>query len=369
MKTRYVVKIGSSLLTDDKGHLNKKYLSNLVASLSKLMTKDKELIIVTSGAVATGVGLLNMKFSPRNIPEKQALASIGQVELMNEYKKLFNKYKKIIAQVLLTRLDMQKEDRYLNIRNTILTLLEKNVIPIINENDTVSSEEIKFGDNDCLAALVASKTSADYLIIFTDVEGLYTSNPKENKKASLISKVDSFDNLENLCSSKPGSNRGTGGMQSKINAAKIACSSGVKVIVAKGDSKYVLDNISKTENLGTLFVSNNKIKSQRKKWLAYLAKPEGIIVVDDGAKKAILEKHKSLLSIGITKVVGNFSRGDVVILQDKDGNKFANGITFYSSQDLEKIKGLKTEDIKKILGYENYDDVINRDNLVLSSVN
>ncbi|MFC1567161.1 glutamate 5-kinase [bacterium] len=365
MSKRYVLKIGSSLLTNEDGALNRDYLEFLVKHISDALKKGTELLIVTSGAIATGIGRLGMHFEPKSLPEKQALAAVGQVVLMNEYKTIFNKYDHIIAQILLTRNDISNREGYINTRNTLLTLLNKNIIPIINENDTVSTEEIKFGDNDMLSALVASKVEADYLVILSDVEGLYTDNPKKNKDAQLVKEVEKIDDKIIDYAGTKGSMRGTGGMITKLNAAKLATGNGVEVIIANGSNKEILSKIFSDDNIGTKFLADKHTRSSKQKWLASCAHLKGEVWIDDGAKDAMLNKGKSLLPVGIKKVTGNFEIGDAVCILDSDGKKIAQGIVLYSSKEIQMIQGKSSGQIEEILGHKDYDEVVHRDNMVV----
>lgn len=361
---RVVVKVGTSTLTHSDGKLNLFQLEQLAKEIKDLKNRGLEVLLVTSGAIGAGMGKMNLKERPRTMPEKQALAAVGQGLLMQMYEDVFAKYDQIVAQVLLTKDDIAHRVRYLNARNTLLTLLRLGVIPIINENDTVVIDEIKFGENDTLAALVASLVDADLLILLSDIEGLYTADPRKDSSATLLKVVEEINtNIEKLAG-KPGTSLGSGGMNTKIQAAKISCKSGIPMIVAHGSQKNILQEIVSGKNPGTLFIPRDHRLSSRKGWIAFASRTNGFIHVDQGAEKAIIEKGKSLLPSGITRVEGKFAQGDVVSLIGQKG-EIARGIVNYTSEDIEKIKGCQSCDIIKILGYQDYQEVIHRDNLSL----
>jgi glutamate 5-kinase len=366
---RIVVKIGSSSLTlkegQDAGQLNKKYIDRVVKELSDLHQAGDQVILVTSGAIAAGINKLHLTQRPQTIPAKQAAAAVGQNQLMHLYEEVFAKYNCVVAQVLLTREDMSERSRYLNIRNTLLTLLSYKVIPVINENDTVAVEEIKFGDNDTLSALVASKVEADMLIILSDVAGLYTCDPRHNKKAVLIKEVkDITPDIENMAG-KEGTKYGTGGMYTKVQAAKIATAAGVLTTITDGCEDKVLSRIIEGEQIGTRFLPRISKISGRKRWIGFAAKTSGTLIVDEGACTAIREKGKSLLSSGILAVEGKFEAGDIVLVKTADKKEIARGLVSYTAEEINKIKGKKSLQIEEILGWRGYDEVIHRNNLVI----
>lgn len=363
---RIVIKIGTSTLTDQQGHLNLHQMKKLVEQVAILWKQERQIIIVSSGAIGAGMGKLNLCNRPHSVREKQAAAAVGQTHLMRHYEELFGEFGITCAQILLTQEDMRERERYLNARNTIMTLLGHRVVPIINENDTVAVEEIRFGDNDTLGALVASKVEADLLVILSDVAGLYTGDPRKNKNAELIHIVNEIDaDTERIALRSTGSQRGVGGMYTKIKAAKIATASGVMVVIADGIKPNILSNIFQGEDIGTKFLPRQEKISGRKKWIAFCNKSNGKIVVDDGAAKALLKMGKSLLPSGITQVEGKFVLGDMVTVVDKDGDEIARGLVSFTSEELAKIKGKKTSEIFEILGHKDYDEVIHRDNLVI----
>lgn len=361
---RMVVKVGTSTLTHSTGKLNLGQLERLVREFADIRNRGIEVILVSSGAVGAGMGRLGLKKKPQNIPEKQALAAVGQGILMQMYEKLFAEYGEVVAQILLTREDINQRDRYLNARNTLLTLLKLGVIPIINENDTVAFEEIKFGDNDTLAALVAGLVDADLLVLLTDIDGLYTADPRKDQTAQLLKEVHELaPEIMNLAG-EAGSALGSGGMLTKIQAAEIIGNSGIPMIVANGMRQGVLKEIVMGENPGTLFLPSEHRLNSRKAWIGYASKACGAVYVDEGAEKALLEMGKSLLPSGIIDVEDDFERGSVVSVRGKSG-EIARGIVNYGAAEIRKIMGRQSKEISKILGYKDFDEVIHRDNLTL----
>lgn len=362
---RIVLKVGSSTLTYPTGRLNLFQLEQLVRVLADLKNQGLEIILVTSGAVAAGMGKMGFGEKPKNIPEKQALAAIGQGVLMHLYEKIFSEYGKTVAQVLLTREDLTNRDRFLNARNTLLTLLRLGVLPIINENDTVAYEEIKFGDNDTLAALVAGLVDADLLVVLSDIDGLYTADPHRNATAQLIKVVEEITPELMELAGGTGTKLGSGGMVTKLQAAKISSNSGIPMIVMNGAREGAIREIIAGINPGTLFIPREQhhLKT-RKTWIAFASKAKGKIMIDSGAEKALVEKGKSLLPSGITEVEGDFQRGSVVSIIGEAG-EIARGIVNYAASEIGKLKGCQSKDISKILGHKDYDEVIHRDNLTL----
>lgn len=365
--SRIVVKIGSNILTDRKGGLSQKRVHVIASDVATICRDGHEVVIVSSGAVAAGMKKLGLREKPKDIRLKQAAAAVGQSSLMWAYEKSFGEFGKKVAQVLLTREDFSERVRYLNSKNTIATLISYGIIPVINENDTVATDEIKFGDNDQLAALVAGLIDAERLIILSDVDGLYPSDPKKDPNARIISSVDKITPELEAMAGGTGSIVGTGGMYSKVLAAKKAVSYGIKVNIVSGRRKGLVPLIVSGIHRGTEFMPQMKKMSSRKGWIAYAIKPRGVLIVDEGAFNAILKSGKSLLPSGIAKVEGAFDAGDAVYLADLSGNRFAKGIVNYSSQDMERIKGRKTSDIEAVLGYKYSDEIMHRDNLVLLS--
>lgn len=362
---RVVVKIGSNLLTDKLGRINIKRIHSLAKELSELRSKGVDIVMVSSGAIASGMKKLGLKNKPKEIRKKQATAAVGQPLLMWMYEQYFLKYKKQIAQILLTRDDLSDRIRYVNAKNTILTLLEMGIIPIINENDTVATDEIKFGDNDQLAALVSGLIEANHLIILSDVDGLYTADPKKNPDAKIIRHVKEFSKeLESIA--KPTSTGyGTGGMYSKVIAAKKATSFGIPVHIVSGRKTGNIKAVVEGKKVGTYFEPIKERVTSRKGWIAYATRARGSVFIDEGAVKALLKDGKSLLPSGIKKVEGDFDIGDAVYCINEKGEKIAKGLVNYSSCEIKLIKGKKSSEIEKILGYKYSDEVIHRDNLVI----
>ncbi|MGF7186182.1 glutamate 5-kinase [Desulfitispora alkaliphila] len=362
---RIVIKVGTSSLTHENGKLNLLKIEKLTREIADIHNRGLEVILVSSGAIGAGMGKMGFVEKPKTIPEKQATAAIGQGILLHMYEKLFNEYGQVVSQVLLTREDLAARKRYLNARNALLTLIRWNTIPIINENDTLAVDEIRFGDNDTLAALVAGLVDADLLIILSDIDGLYSCDPRTNKDAERLRVVSEIDDKIVELAGGSGSDLGTGGMMTKILAAKIAINSGIPMIIANSSERGVLQQIVEGNIPGTLFVSKENKLHSRKRWIAYGSDISGRIVVDAGASKAIVLKGKSLLPIGIIDVQGQFEMGNVVCVIDTAGTELARGIVNYSSQEIKKIKGHNTQELEEILGYKDYDEVIHRDNLTV----
>lgn len=364
MKT-VVVKIGSNILAGEKDGLDSKRIAAIAKDVSELQDMGYDVVVVSSGAIAAGMRKLGLKEKPKDIKLKQATAAVGQSSLMWAYEKSFADYGKKVAQVLLTLDVFSDRKRYINSKNTILTLLSYKVIPIINENDTVATDEIKFGDNDNLAAMVAGLIEAERLIILSDVEGLYTAEPRKGQKAALIKKVEKITPEIEALAGGAGSIIGTGGMYSKVLAAKRAVDYGISVNIINGRKSGLLQDIFKGFCHGTEFVPNKQRISAKKGWIVYGSRAKGEIILDAGAVSAILQGGKSLLPSGIVSVTGTFEIGDAVYCSDSDGKRIAKGIANYSSSEIHRIKGKKTSEIEKILGYRYSDEVIHRDNLVV----
>lgn len=362
---RIVIKLGSSIITDEKNIIDESFLYHLAEQINFLQTKGKEIIIVSSGAVAAGMMVLNLKQKPKSISEKQALAAFGQGFLIAKYNEIFSKFKMLIAQVLLTSEDIADRKRYLNAKNTLENLISKKIIPIINENDTVATNEIKLGDNDNLSAEVACLLEVDLLIILSDVEGFYDKDPRSNNDIKIIDTVTDVDKYIENVSKRSGTNVGTGGIYTKLQAARKVMIMGIPCVIAKGKMNNVITKILKGEKIGTFFVPVEKKISHKKYFIAFNVKPKGKIIIDDGAKEAIIKRGKSLLPSGILKAVGNFDIGDVVEIEDRKNNKIARGLVNYNAIEVEKIKGSKSSEIEKKLGYKYEDEVIHRNNLVL----
>jgi glutamate 5-kinase len=362
---RVVVKVGSAVLTDENG-LNQKVMANLAKEVSFLVNSGKEVILVSSGAVAAGKKRLGLQVD-RNLglKEKQGAAAIGQSSLMRSYEDIFDRLGYKVAQVLLTHDDLSNRNRYLNVRNTILTLLDWNIIPIINENDTVSVEELRFGDNDTLGALITNLIEADLFICLTDVDGLYTGNPNDDSDANPVHTVAKVDKRVKAMAGNVVGALGTGGMQSKIHAAHMVSACGGSSFIGSGRTKTILQKLFAYEAVGTFFLPKAEKMQSRKHWIAYVLRPKGYLVLDQGACKALVKGKKSLLPSGIIKIRGNFKVGAPVQCLDEKGKAIATGLSNYSADDLGKIKGLNTVQIEKALGYKDSDEVIHRDNLVV----
>lgn len=361
---RIVVKVGSSTLTHSTGKLNLQGIEKLVRELSDLANQGKQILLVTSGAVAAGMDRLGLKEKPKTIPEKQAAAAVGQGILMHTYEKLFGEYGQVVAQVLLTREDSVNRSRYANSRNTLMTLLSMGVVPVINENDAVAVDELKIGDNDTLSAMVASIVEADLLIILSDIEGLYTANPQTDPAATLIPAVADITPAVEALAGGPGTDKGTGGMHTKIQAAKIAVNTGVVMVIASGARDGVVREILSGAEIGTIFLPKVNRLQVRKRWLAFGARIRGAVTVDKGCEQAIL-RGASLLAAGITAVDGGFEHGNTIRILTAEGREIARGIANYNAADTRRIMGSHTNEIAAILGGKPYDEVIHRDNMVL----
>ncbi len=363
---RIVIKVGSSTLTDRSGCLDREYLASLTSQIADLRSKGYEVVLVTSGSIRAGMERMDLTTRPRTIPEKQAAAAIGQGLLMQMYADLFARHKTTVAQVLLTKADFGHRKRYLNVRNCMLTLLSYSAVPIVNENDTVAVDEIRVGDNDNLAALVASSLQAAWLIILSDIPGLCDADPEKCKSASVIPVVEKITPAIHALAGGTHGVSGTGGMRTKIEAAEVAVSSGVTMVIADGRRPNVLADILAGKQVGTKFLPVAETLRSRKRWIAFGAAARGSVTVNDGAKEKICEGGKSLLAAGITDVSGSFSGGDLVKVLDQAGNQIARGLVNYSASEIERIKGKRSSDIEGILGYKDFDEVIHRDNLVPS---
>jgi glutamate 5-kinase len=361
----FVVKVGSSLVTKDGEGLDRKAIESWAAQISTLVKQGKQIILVSSGAVAEGMQRLNWRKRPVEVHELQAAAAVGQMGLVQAYESCFSQHGLHTAQVLLTHEDLVDRKRYLNARTTLKTLLDLNVIPIINENDTVVTDEIRFGDNDTLAALVANLMEVDALVLLTDQQGLFSSDPRKDNTAKLID-FDTAGNpaLERMATSE-GSGVGTGGMLTKVLAAKRAANSGAHTIIASGLEQDVLLRLNDGEAIGTHLKATQIKIIAKKQWLADHLRTEGKLVLDDGAVKALKTNGKSLLPIGVVDALGSFDRGDVVACVDAAGHEIARGIVNYNSHEVLLIKRKTSHEIEKILGYVEEPELIHRDNLVL----
>lgn len=361
---KIIIKLGSSIITNDGKGIDEAFLSNFAADIS-LLAKKMQVVIVSSGAIAAGLKKLGILRRPSELSELQAAAAVGQMDLIRSFEKEFSKVSIICAQVLLTHDDLSDRKRYLNARSTLNNLLEKNVIPIINENDTVSNEEIKFGDNDNLAALTANLLEADYLILLTDQDGLYSDDPRKNSNATLLSHISVNDKILDEVAKATTSSVGRGGMYTKILAARRASLSGTHTIIANGKNRKVFSNLLNDSVSGTFIQSEERQLDARKKWLAGQLKSKGTLIIDDGATNAIVNSGKSLLSVGITNVKGKFDRGDLVQCISSSGQEVAKGLINYSSSEVGKVLGQPSDKMESLLGYVNESSVIHRNNLVV----
>ena len=364
---RIVIKVGSGVLTS-AGGLNMAVIDDLVTEICALKEKGFEVLVVSSGAIASGLKKIGMAKRPQSVSQQQAMAAVGQSSLIMAYEDAFERHGHKVAQILLTRDDLTHRRRYLNARNTLFTLLSWNIVPIINENDTVVVDEIKFGDNDNLSAMVTNLTESQLLINLTDIDGLFDKDPRNHDDAKLIDVVEKADRkIMRYASSIPGF-LGTGGMASKIKAARKVALRGVPAIIANGLKPGILDLIFSGKEEGTLFLPGETTLCSRKHWIAFTKSPKGEIVIDRGAERAILKKGKSLLPSGMVEVRGRFSLGNSVLLLNEAGDQIAVGMVNYHSGDIRKIMGAKSAEIESRLGFKHDDEVIHRDNLVLAEL-
>jgi glutamate 5-kinase len=362
---RVVVKIGSNVLASSEITLDDSVVNRISADLSKVMDQGYKVVVVSSGAILAGRSKLGLKERPRLVRQKQAVAAVGQSTLMRTYEKHMERFGKRVAQILLTDGDMTHRQRYINARNTIETLFSYGVLPIVNENDTVAVEEIKFGDNDTLSSVVSQLVEADLLIILSDVDGLYTADPNKNPDARLIPLVEAIDQEIYSIAKETPSIIGIGGMTTKIRAAQTAAKSGTTSIIVNGRIPDIVSRLLAGEELGTLFLPQEDKLNCRKCWIAFTLKPQGSLVVDEGAYKALKEKKKSLLPSGIKEVKGSFDAGDSVSIISAEGKEFARGLVNYSSLEINRIKGVRSTFLEQILGYCTAEEVIHRDNLAI----
>jgi glutamate 5-kinase len=361
---RVVVKIGSSLLVDSAtGKLNRPWLESLADEIARLRGRGQQVMVVSSGAIALGRKYLGLADDQRRLEDHQAAAAAGQVLLAHAYQELLGKRDIRIAQVLLTLEDTENRRRYLNARSTLETLLGLGVVPVINENDTVATQEIRYGDNDRLGARVAEMTSADCLILLSDVDGLYDSDPAGNSEALLIPEVHEITAKVESLAGASATPFGSGGMVTKLAAAKICMAAGCATVIANGHRKNPIESLE-AEEPSTWFVPRKTPRAARKQWIAGSLTPRGKLIIDAGAERA-LAKGGSLLPVGVVAVEGDFQRGDAVSIHNRDGRDIARGLTTYSSRDAKVILGRRSEDIESLLGYAGRDEIIHRDNLAL----
>ncbi len=361
-----VVKVGTNVLSTDDDRLDAGRIVSLAEQLLSFCREGKKVVLVSSGAIGAGMGLLGLKTRPKDLPHLQAAAATGQAHLIHLYDECLRPHGFHAAQLLLTANDFKSRARYLNVRNTLLTLSEYKTIPIVNENDTVSVDEIKLGDNDRLAAMVANLISADVLIILSVVDGLLTGDPTlpDSRRIPLVERFD--EELLNLVGASK-SSRGTGGMKTKLDAVRTATDVGTQVIIANGKRDRILEEIAAGADTGTLFLAEQQAVPAWKRWIGYTLPPKGKLVLDDGARRAVETQGRSLLAIGITRVEGDFAKGEVVALVDTQGQEFGRGLTNYDAQSARAIAGKRTEEISRAIGAVPYDEVIHRDNLVVTA--
>lgn len=363
---RVVIKIGSGVISNGDG-LEFDRIATLCEDVHQLRQRGYEVILVSSAAVAAGKADLGIVGKPKTIPLKQAAAAIGQSRLMRAYKDALRQHGLTAAQILLTRDDLANRRRYLNARNTLMALLEHGVVPIINENDTVVVDELRFGDNDNLSAMTTNLVEAQLLVILSDVDGLCDSDPRHSPDAKLISEVERITPEIEAMAGSEGNELGTGGMKTKLKAAKRATLYGAGTAIINGRTPHNLLYLFDGHEIGTYFLPARDPMAARKHWIAFTKKPKGRLMLDDGAQKAVIERGKSLLPSGVYQLDGSFERGDAVRLCDLDGNEFAKGVTNYNSMELSRIIGKKSKEIEPILGYQYGDEVVHRDNLVINA--
>ncbi len=363
-KKRLVIKIGSSLLVSE-GELRQKWLKSFVKNVAQLIAKNIEVVIVSSGAVALGRGALAMQNKKLSLQEKQAAAAIGQIHLMGFYRDLFAKHNLNVAQILLTASDCNDRERYLNSHNTLETLLKNRVVPIINENDTVAVDEIKIGDNDRLAARVAQMVAADLMILFSDIDGLYDKNPRTEKDAELIKEVFAITKEIEAMAGGAGSSVGTGGMVTKIMAAKMLANSNCETVITNGFAENSLQKLLAEQQNFTIFHNKEKAAKSRKNWLSGFVNPKGEAIVNECAVEALRSKKISLLPIGVVAVKGDFKKGDAIFIRDESGAHIASGISNYDAVDAKKVLQKKSDEVKKILGKGAKSELVHIDNLVV----
>jgi glutamate 5-kinase len=362
---RVVVKVGTYTLSDESGRLDREQIRGIVSQIAAERAKGVEVILVSSGAIAAGVELLGLPERPRDIPSLQAASSVGQGLLLALYTDFFQEKGILVGQVLFTQYDFAHREQYLNARNTFSRLLEQSVVPLVNENDTVAIEEIRFGDNDRLASLVAVLTEADLLVMLSDVKGLYTADPKKDKHARLIPEVEKVTPAMIRAAGRSLEEHSMGGMAAKLEAARIAAASGVGVVIAPGREMVIISKVLKGNKVGTYIQPGQKKLRGHKHWIAYGARPRGVIVIDAGAREALVHGGKSLLPAGVISCRGNFGPGDSVEVVDENGKRIARGLCGLSYNELNEVKGLRSEQAAKSLPEDRDEEVIHRDYMVI----
>jgi glutamate 5-kinase len=363
---RIVVKLGSSVLTEN-GAIRSRVFGEIARQVSALRDDDREVVIVSSGAIAMGSNVLGWSQPGNSIPEMQAAAAVGQPGLVDVYRRRFARFETTVAQVLVTRRGLEERERFINARHTLLTLLRLGVVPIVNENDTVATDEIRFGDNDNLSATIVNLVGADLLVILSDVDGLYEAPPREGApKPRLFDVIDEITPEVERAAAGSSSAFGRGGMTTKLQAVQTAARCGCSTVLCNGRSRNVLVRVAAGESVGTLFPAGNRLRS-RKHWLAFTARTRGELVIDSGAAAAVEERGKSLLPAGIVEVRGAFGLGDAVACVDESGRQVARGLVAYGADEIRRIARRSTREIGQVLGYSNGDEVIHRDDLVLAT--
>jgi len=364
---RWVVKIGSALLTDDGAGLDRKAIDGWVSQIATLLDQGNEIVLVSSGAIAEGMARLGWSKRPDRIDELQAAAAVGQMGLIQAYESSFERFSRGTAQILLDHDDLANRQRYLNARGVLKKLMELGVVPIVNENDTVVTDEIRFGDNDSLAALVANLIDADLLVILTDKDGLYSANPDQDASAKLVSQAQANDDSLDALAGDSLSGLGRGGMVTKLQAARLAARSGCNTVIAGGRNEEVLLKVARGDVIGTLLSTSQKPIAARKQWLAGRLQVKGQLILDAGAVAVLSKEGRSLLPVGVKGVSGEFSRGDLVSCVNEQGAEIARGLVNYSAAETRQIKGKGTELIIEVLGYREDDELIHRDNMVVNT--
>ena len=362
---RLVVKIGSALLTNNGAGLDREAIDGWVEQIAQLLAQGKEIVLVSSGSIAEGIVRLGWKTRPDSIHELQAAAAVGQMGLIQTYESSFQRFDRLTAQILLDHDDLANRQRYLNARSALQTLIQLNVLPIVNENDTVVTDELRFGDNDSLAALVANLIDADLLVILTDKDGLYSANPDLDPNAQLISEAMADDSSLDALAGGSNSALGRGGMITKLQAARLAARSGCNTVIVGGRNSGILTAVTQGAEVGTLLTASQQPLAARKQWLAGQLQVKGQLVLDAGAVKVLQQQGRSLLAVGVTQVKGQFTRGELVSCIDTDGQEIARGLVNYNSAEAARIQGQGTEHFAEILGYREDDELIHRDNMVV----
>lgn len=362
---RWVIKVGSSLLTDDGAGLDHRIIDQWTTQIAALMDDNREIILVSSGSIAEGIARLDLSQRPTAIHELQAAAAVGQMGLIRAYETGFERYNKLTAQILLTHEDLANRQRYLNARATLSTLIKHGVLPIVNENDTVTTDEIRLGDNDTLGAQVANLIDADVLVLLTDQQGLFSADPRSNPDATLLERANASDPSVLNLAGPSGTTLGSGGMRTKILAAERAAQTGTTTVIADGREADVLKKLAEGVALGTMLTSDRKPRDARKRWLADQLRAKGILTLDDGACRVLRDKGSSLLAVGVTACKGEFLRGDLVACVDQHGEEIARGLSNYSIADTRRLLGKSSEMIEEILGFSGEPELIHRDNMII----